>query len=616
MPYDETTPYPAPDPAAGGRPPRPTVPAEDRDGRRDPAPDETAPLRAPAGTTPSPARPAGPDGHTPTAPTAHTAEDQPTAPVRVSARAARPPRVTSRSGHVVPVTSGGPGPEDVLEPTLRPGVVPPQRSAPPDLAPSGGSPSSPAAPSEAAPPATEPPSGTSTEPHAEPVRSATPPAGPVPAPRPAPAGGRDDSGPQRDEQATDAPPRAVDEPLPPVRLGVVVSPQVTELLGDGLLHLDTVLRDTLGGDSWEVTVVDDAVADRGPGALDVLEAARDRLLEEDWDLAVVLTSVPLLDGRRAVVTQTAPVHGVGVVSVPALGAVHVRSRARRAVARLVGELVYVPVTAQGERPEEDAQRVRGRLRQLTADDDAAAPGGVRLAARVLGGNAGLLLAMIRANRPWRLLAPLSRALTAAGAAAVLTLVTTDLWLLADAFGVGRLLLLAVLSVLAVSVALVAGAHLWERPRRSRERRQVALFNLATAGTVLVGVVVLHVALLVLALLGAALLVDAGVLAALLGREPDGGTWWRLAWLTASLATVAGAIGAGLEDDDVVRAAAYTRSRESVDDAVGREPDVAGRESGAEGQEPGAEGQESGAEGQESGVGERQPDDGPRVARES
>src|SRR3712207_6956379 len=66
---------------------------------------------------------------------------------------------------------------------------------------------------------------------------------------------------------------------------------------------------------------------------DVCSSDLDRMLDEDWDLVVVLTDAPLKDGRNPVLTQLSPVHGVGLVAVPALGAVRVpqkvRSEARR-----------------------------------------------------------------------------------------------------------------------------------------------------------------------------------------------------------------------------------------------------------------------------------------------
>jgi hypothetical protein len=55
---------------------------------------------------------------------------------------------------------------------------------------------------------------------------------------------------------------------------------------------------------------------------------------------------------------------------------------------------------------------------------------------------------------------------------------------------------------------------------------------------------------------AALLIDSSVLSQSLNRPVGPADYAVLAWIIASLATVGGAIGSGLEDEDNVRAPAY------------------------------------------------------------
>jgi hypothetical protein len=345
------------------------------------------------------------------------------------------------------------------------------------------------------------------------------------------------------------------EPLPELLLGLVVSPQAAPLLPRDLAaQLPGLLRERHPGVRWRVAVVEDRLVVPPADGLDLLEAARDRMLDEDWDLVVVLTDAPLKDGRNPVLTQLSPVHGVGLVAVPALGAVRVPQKVREATVRVVGDLL-------GYDPDDDGQEeLLRRARQRAQDvEDRPEDNAVQFTARVLGGNVRLLLGMIRANRPWTLVVRLSRLLAVAVATGVLTLVASDLWLLAAEYGPGRLGALGLLAVGAVTGTLVVGARLWERPRRRAEREQVALFNLATAATVAIGVLVFYLAVFALSWLGALLLVDRDVFTEVIGRDVGALEYAKLAWLTATLATVGGALGAGLEDDDVVRAAAYTRS---------------------------------------------------------
>jgi hypothetical protein len=95
-----------------------------------------------------------------------------------------------------------------------------------------------------------------------------------------------------------------------------------------------------------------------------------------------------------------------------------------------------------------------------------------------------------------------------------------------------------------------------------------LFNLASTLTVVLGVATLYVALLVLTVVGAGLVLEPGMLERQLGHNVNFGDYARLAWFVSSLATVGGALGAGLESDVAVREAAYGYRAESEDEVTG------------------------------------------------
>lgn len=303
---------------------------------------------------------------------------------------------------------------------------------------------------------------------------------------------------------------------------------------------------------WNLVVVEDRLAEPPVTPLDLMEAARDRMLDEDWDLVLVLTDLPLKDGRRVVQTQLSPVHGVGLVVVPALGVVQVVTKVRAACVRLVEELLDFD---DDDTSDDIARRARQRAEDVEGRDD---EGPVQFAARVLGGNVGVLLGLVRANRPLTLALRLSQLIAVTAAAGALMLITPDIWVLATNYGPWRLGLLSVIAVVSVTVSLIVGAKLWERPRRKAEREQVTLFNVATALTMTIGVSVFYLAVFLLALAAAFLLLDGRSFAQLSEQSWSVAKIIEIAWMTASLATLGGAVGAGLEEDDIIRAAAYTR----------------------------------------------------------
>jgi hypothetical protein len=370
-------------------------------------------------------------------------------------------------------------------------------------------------------------------------------------------------------------------------LGLLAAPGRATQIAEGLAEdLPGLLADHVtNAVSWRVPVrTAPAVAAMKRG-VEAIDLARELLVRDSWDMAVCITDAPLRIGKRPVVADASATHGVALISLPALGAVQTRRRAREAVIRLVDGLAGETLEL-GERGPRRRARVSHRIASLAAPIRAVEPPDddvdLRFVAAVVRGNARLLAGMVRANRPWRLIVRLSRALAAAAAAVVFAVASTDLWVLAHALSWVRLLVLTVLSVSATVVWLIVSHHLWE-PRQGRgSRQQTVLFNAATTLTVLLGAAWLYAAVFVLTVGTAALLVDPGVLGKALGHDADIGDYAALAWMTSSLATVAGGLGAGLETDETVREAAYGYRVERATERDSRSIEFAAGESEGQG----------------------------------
>ncbi|MBW0100860.1 hypothetical protein I4I78_00205 [Pseudonocardia sp. KRD-291] len=344
-------------------------------------------------------------------------------------------------------------------------------------------------------------------------------------------------------------------------------------------ELPEILADRLGG-QWTVQVGDTKISLDAQGALPMVQIGAHARDQGGWDATVLLSDLPRRAGSQPVVADASTRERVGLVSLPALGALAQYRRTRDTVIRLVTHHLLPDSEprqstddggAAGPLTQIDPEHTQGSAEgdvtndaAQEADTDEAGAAGtedavdVRLGLAGMRGRARLLAGMVRANRPWRLVSSLSPALAAAAAGAAFGIFYSNIWTLAAALGIGRHVAVALLAVVAMIVWLIANNQLWERRSSRSLREEAILSNTSTVLTVGAGVVIMYAVLFVIALIASAIVIPADYLASQLSRAPGFDDYVVIAWLSCSMGTVAGALGSGFADEDAVRQAAYSR----------------------------------------------------------
>jgi hypothetical protein len=271
---------------------------------------------------------------------------------------------------------------------------------------------------------------------------------------------------------------------------------------------------------------------------------------ESQDVVIYLTDLPRRLDTTPVVADISVGNKFGLISIPGVGGVSVDRRVRN-----VAQTVVAEVTRQPEKQ----HRSMKQLKRMQDDDV------VRYVAPSALSRLRLLAGMVYANRPWRLVTGLSKVVMAAFATGAVSLAYPTIWQLSDTMGPWRMGAATILATAAMIAWLVVDHELWERPESAGERERAALYNATTIITLTIGVAIFHLGLFLLLLVTAWWTLPPQLLAENIGHPVDLPTLLRMAWLVAAIATLGGALGSGMEDDDAVKAAAYgARQRQRFD----------------------------------------------------
>lgn len=313
----------------------------------------------------------------------------------------------------------------------------------------------------------------------------------------------------------------------------------------------------------DVDVVSEPFTAGTEDASTLLDRIEDRARGRDWDVVIGLTELPLHANRRYVVAEVNTRTRSVLVSLPALGGLRLHSASVRVMSQLVAEL-----TARGDNRRGDIGSTAADLEDAVISplssirgesQTGSAEANFRFVARGLRGRLRLLAGMVRTNQPWKLVPGLSKALAAALGIGAIATVNSTIWALSSSLTITRLAIAMMGSIAMMVSWLIVDANLWHRRAEdespeAKEKR--ALYNASTVLTVACGSLICYAALYIINLLSALFIVNGQAFQQLVGHPMSSTQHFTLSWLVASMATVAGALGSGLESEEAVRAAAF------------------------------------------------------------
>lgn len=360
-----------------------------------------------------------------------------------------------------------------------------------------------------------------------------------------------------------------------VTLGIVPAPGLPANIAEKVkTRLEKSLNLNIEEDlSWKIEVQIDQITGAAESAKEIMNQSIRMKEKFQWQYVISLTDLPLFEDRRAVLADANSEHHAAQISLPAFGMFVTSANVEAIVIHMIKELYYTKNQHKNVQFLQDGIGIKEINRSKTihtlskifkftkVQRKKVTHSFEGLSVRFIiypkfNSYLKLIFGMTMMNSPWSIMSSFKKVIGLAFATGSYMLIFNTLWKLSGLYELFRFLLLMIMAMSAMVAWIIIAHNLWEKKHHYQSSRLRFIYNATTITTLSISVMLFYLAMFVLFSVAVVIFVPADIFEDVLHHDIQLIDYIKLAWLVTSAATIAGAVGAGLENEDAVREVTY------------------------------------------------------------
>ncbi|WP_407272959.1 hypothetical protein [Radiobacillus sp. PE A8.2] len=352
-----------------------------------------------------------------------------------------------------------------------------------------------------------------------------------------------------------------------MKVGILPAPEFPEKMVRRLAEiLPNAFKDYIDDTvDWNIEIKADPITGAAETADEITEKAEREIQASNFDYVISVTDLPIFSKKDVVLASSNLNKKVSQISLPAFGFKPMRKRLKDTIIQMMKDLYNGKSNSMEEKEDgvfsqskHKISRLLSPIRRKMTEKSEDTIFQYYVMPR-LNGKLRILMGMVHANRPLKIFSSFKKVIAIAFATGAYGLIFPSLWNLSVVYEPARYIILMFTAIGSMVLWIILVHNLWEKPSFWNKRKIRRMYNATTIITLSVAVVFYYIILFVLFFLSVRLLIPEQLFSSqsVLKEKVTLENYIHLTWLVTSFATLGGAIGAGLEDDELVSKATYS-----------------------------------------------------------